>query len=217
MGKLRILLADDHAMLRQGLRLLINAQPDMEVVGEAGDGRSTLRQALDVRPDVVVMDISMPGLNGQQATAQLKEMRPKSKVIALTRHNETSCLQQILHAGASGYVLKQNDAEELIRAIRAVAEGGMYIDPAVAGNFLNHITGRPSAHDSGKAGSLSEREAEVLRLIAKGYSNKEIATRLELSVKTVEAHKAHAMKKLDLISRVDIVRYALIQGWFQDI
>jgi DNA-binding NarL/FixJ family response regulator len=216
MEKLRIFLADDHAMLRNGLRLLINAQHDMEVVGEAGDGRSTIRMARDLQPDIVVVDVSMPEMNGQKATEQLKSLQPKTKVIVLTRHNENRYAHQLLRAGASGYVLKQNDIQELIRAIRAVAAGGVYIDPAIAGNVMGGIGGRSPGHNSGVSGILSERESEALRLIAQGYSNKEIAAYLDLSVKTVEAHKAHAMKKLELRSRIDIIRYAMLQGWLQD-
>jgi DNA-binding NarL/FixJ family response regulator len=203
-------------MLRQGLQALINAQPDMEVVGEAGDGRSALRQAAAASPDVIVMDISMPELNGQQATAQLKRVQPEAKVIALTRHSESCRLQQILKAGASGYVLKQNGVQDLLHAIRAVAMGGVYIDPKVAVDVMNRFTGSPSNIAAGKKGSVSGREAEALRLIAMGYSNKEISSRLELSVKTVETHKANAMRKLGLTSRVDLVRYAMEQGWLQD-
>src|SRR5262245_36173244 len=175
MKKLRIVLADDHVMLRQGLRLLINAQPDMEVVGEAGDGRSTVRLVPEARPDIVVIDLSMPEMNGQQTTERLKEARTKTKILALTRHSEGCYLQQLLRAGASGYVLKQNDVQELIHAIRAVAAGGLYIDPAIAGKVVSGYDGRLSGRRTGKAGRLSEREAEVLRLIAQGYSNKEIA------------------------------------------
>ncbi len=216
MEKLRIFLADDHVMLRNGLRLLINAQRDMEVVGEAGDGRSTIRMALDLRPDIVVIDVSMPEMNGRQATGELKALQPNTKVIALTRHNEKCFAQQLLRAGASGYVLKQNDIRELIHAIRTVAAGGVYIDPAIAGNVMGDMVGRFPGQSSGIAGTLSERESEVLRLIAQGYSNKEIAGFFDLSVKTVEAHKAHAMKKLELRSRIDIIHFAILQGWFQD-
>jgi len=147
----------------------------------------------------------------------LKEARTKTKILALTRHSEGCYLQQLLRAGASGYVLKQNDVQELIHAIRAVAAGGLYIDPAIAGKVVSGYDGRLSGRRTGKAGRLSEREAEVLRLIAQGYSNKEIAAAFDLSVKTVEVHKAHAMKKLDLNSRIDIMRYAMIQGWLQDL
>jgi DNA-binding NarL/FixJ family response regulator len=217
MEKLRIFLADDHVMLRNGLRPLINAQPDMEVIGEAGDGRSTIKLVLEFRPDVVVVDVSMPELNGQQTTRQLKRMRPETKILALTRHGEGCYLQQLLRAGASGYVLKQNDAQELIRAIRVVASGGVYVDPALAGALISVCDGRFRSRDIKEAPPLTDRETEVLRLVAQGYSNKEIAAFFDLSVKTVEVHKANAMRKLRLSGRIEIMRYAVIQGWLQDL
>lgn len=215
-SKLRILLADDHAVLREGLKLLVNSQDDMECVGEAGDGRAALRLAQELRPDVVVMDVSMPELNGLKATEKLKAAAPDIKVLTLTRHKDDGYLQQLLGAGASGYVLKQSVASELIHAIRAVAAGGNYLDPAVAGKVMGKFAGALAKPRGEAHGSLSDREEEVLRLIAWGYSNKEIAARLSLSVKTVEAHKANATKKLGMRSRIDIVRYALLQGWLQD-
>ena len=154
----------------------------------------------------------MPGLNGQKATAQLKECCPDVHVMALTRHQEDGYLQQMLRAGASGYILKQSPPAELLHAIRAVANGGKYLDSAVAGRMMGSYAGR-SVVSGQTLSELSERETEVLRLIAWGYSNKEIATRLNLSVKTIESHKANAMKKLGMSSRIDIVRYAVVQGW----
>ncbi|MGB9178626.1 MAG: response regulator transcription factor [Pyrinomonadaceae bacterium] len=218
MSKLRILLAEDHETVREGLRLIINAQSDMEVVGEAGDGRAAVARAMELLPDIVVMDVSMPQLNGLKATEKLKQVCPQIKVLTLTRHTDYGYLQQLLRAGASGYVLKQSKPAELLHAIRAVAAGGKYLDPAVAGKVIGNYSGRTaSLHVAAQGGQeLSEREAEVLRLIAWGHSNKEIAARLELSVKTVEAHKANAMKRLDMRSRIDIVRFALLQGWLQD-
>lgn len=214
--KLRIFLADDHAMIRAGLKLLVNAQSDMEVVGEAGDGRTAVRLALELQPDVVVMDVSMPELNGLQATEQLKKARAQIKILPLTRHTDGGYLQQLLGAGASGYMLKQSVAEELIRAIRSIAAGGTYLDPAVAGKLITSHPGRLSDRSAKKQNDLTERETEVLRLIAWGHSNKEIASQLNLSVKTVEAHKANAMKKLDLHSRIDIMRYAILQDWLRE-
>lgn len=216
MSKLRILLADDHAILRQGLKLLINAQADMEVVGEASNGLDAVQSALQLLPDIVIMDVSMPESNGQQATRALKKAAPQSKILALTRHIDNSYVQQLLQAGVSGYVLKQSDAGELLRAIRVVVAGGIYLDPAIAGKVVGSLVGRASKHALNKAGSLSEREKGVLQMVAQGYSNKEIADHLTLSVKTVEAHKANAMMKLELQGRVDIVRYALLVGWLQD-
>jgi DNA-binding NarL/FixJ family response regulator len=216
MSKLRILLADDHIVIRQGLRLLINSQPDMEVIGDAGDGRSAIQQTLASKPDLVVMDVSMPELNGQQATLQLKKALPMTKVLALTRHKDTSYLRQLLTAGVDGYVLKQSDSDELLRAIRTIATGGKYIDPAVTDKIVDSYTGRATNRKTEPTSGLSERESEVLRLIALGHTNKEIASRFDLSIKTVEAHKANAMRKLDLQSRVDIIRYAILRGWLQD-
>ncbi|HEX8773671.1 MAG TPA: response regulator transcription factor [Pyrinomonadaceae bacterium] len=218
MSKLRILLAEDHETVREGLRLIVNAQSDMEVVGEAGDGRSAVASAQELLPDIVVMDVSMPQLNGLKATEKLKQVCPQVKVLTLTRHTDYGYLQQLLRAGASGYVLKQSPPTELLHAIRAVAAGGKYLDPAVAGQVIGSYSERTAPLRVAAQGGreLSEREAEVLRLIAWGYSNKEIAARLDISVKTVEAHKANAMKRLNITSRIDIVRFALLQGWLQD-
>jgi DNA-binding NarL/FixJ family response regulator len=161
------------------------------------------------------MDVSMPGLNGLKATAKLKEWCPEVHVLALTRHRDDGYLQQILRAGASGYVLKQSPPAELLHAIRAVAKGGKYLDPAVAGKVMGGYAGRRPLNHEPRL-EVSDREVEVLRLIAWGHSNKEIASRLDLSVKTIEVHKANAMKKLGMNSRIDIVRYAVLQGWLQD-
>jgi DNA-binding NarL/FixJ family response regulator len=216
MTKFRILLADDHETVRAGLRLILSAQPDMEVVGEAGDGRAAIARAQELLPDIVVMDVSMPHLNGLKATEKLKAICPQVKVLALTRHTDDAYLQQLLRAGASGYVLKQSPPAELLHAIRAIAAGGKYLDPAVVGKLIGSHAGRSASPRVATQGILSDREAEVLRLIAWGHSNKEIAARMEISVKTVEAHKANAMKRLDMHSRIDIVRFALLQGWLQD-
>jgi DNA-binding NarL/FixJ family response regulator len=214
-GKIRILLVEDHETVREGLRMIVSAQPDMEVVGEAGDGRAAIERAQELQPDVVVMDVSMPRMNGLKATGKLLELCPQTKVLTLTRHTDDGYLQELLRAGASGYVLKQSAPTELLRAIRTVATGGKYLDPAITGKVMgNYVSRRTSVRADAQA-SISEREAEVLRLIAWGYSNKEIGARLELSVKTIEAHKANAMRKLDMHSRIDIVRYALLQGWLQ--
>jgi DNA-binding NarL/FixJ family response regulator len=218
MSKLRILLAEDHVTVREGLRLIVNAQSDMEVVGEAGDGRAAIERAQELLPDIVVMDVSMPQLNGLKATEKLMQVCPQVKVLTLTRHTDYGYLQQLLRAGASGYVLKQSPPAELLHAIRAIAAGGKYLDPTVVDKVIGSRIG-PMATLSGAAQGgrvLSERETEVMRLIAWGYSNKEIAARLEISIKTVESHKANAMKRLDIHSRIDIVRFALLQGWLQD-
>jgi DNA-binding NarL/FixJ family response regulator len=210
-----VLLADDHVTVRHGLRLLIDGEPDMQVVSEAGDGESAVTQAISIAPDVVVMDISMPGVNGLVATRTLKERQPCIAVVTLTRHSDDAYLQALLRAGVSGYVLKQSAPNELLQAIRIAASGGRYIDSSLASRPMSALTGREGQR-SGKGGApISDRERDVLRLIAEGHSNKEIAVRLELSVKTVEAHKANGMRKLGLTGRIDIVKYALLQGWLR--
>ena len=213
---LRILVADDHAILRQGLKLLIESQPDMEVVAEAADGKLALELAAKVKPDIVVMDISMPRMNGLIATRSLKEKQPNITVVALTRHEDDTYLEELLRAGASAYVLKQSAPTDLLKAIRAVAAGGIYLDPAmtprVADGLLSGTT-----HVAAETGAkLTERESEVLRLVAVGHSNIEIAAQLDISVKTVEVHKANAMRKLGLTGRVDVIRYGVLRGWLYD-
>lgn len=215
-AKVRILLAEDHETVREGLKLILNAQPDMEVVGEAEDGREAIARARALSPDIVVMDISMPHLNGLKATQALKECCPSVKVLTLTRHADDGYLQQLVRAGVSGYVLKQSRSSELLHAVRSVAAGGKYIDPSITEKVLGDYRSRQSPPGSGSKNILTPREEEVLKLIAWGYSNKEIAGRLELSVKTVETHKANAMHKLGMSGRIDIVRFALLQGWLED-
>jgi DNA-binding NarL/FixJ family response regulator len=214
MSKLRIVLAEDHETVREGLKMIVNAQDDMEVVGFAGDGREAVTMAQELLPDVLVMDISMPRLNGLKATEKLNEVCPQVKVLTLSRHADDGYLRELLAAGACAYVLKQSAPSELIHAIRAVAAGGKYIDPKLTAKVVDSYGDRMSRGEA--KGILSDRESEVLRLIALGYSNKEIAARLSLSVKTIEVHKANAMRKLNLTSRIDLVRYAIFQGWLQD-
>lgn len=216
MGKLRILLAEDHETIRDGLRLLVNSQDDMEVVGEAPNGRVAVQLAQEFLPDVVVMDVSMPELNGLQATRKLKLKCQQVKILALTRHTDRGYLQQLLQAGASGYVLKQSKSSELLRAIRAVSAGQTYLDPAITEKAMTEFRGGRPLRGATAAANLSDRETEVLRLIAWGHINKEVAARLNVSVKTVEVHKANGMRKLGMKSRVDIVRYAMLEGWLQD-
>ena len=213
---LRIVLADDHATVRQALKLLIDAQDDMQVVGEAGDGRAAIERVEEFNPDVVVMDISMPGLNGLNATRTLKELHPESRVVALTRYSDDAYLQELLRAGVSGYVLKQSPSLELLQAIRAAAAGGQYLDSTVTARVTDRFLSRDATKTRQARPTVTEREGEVLRLIARGYSNKEIAADLDLSVKTVEVHKANGMRKLGLRGRIDIVRFAILQGWMQD-
>jgi DNA-binding NarL/FixJ family response regulator len=186
-AKLRILLADDHHMVRAGLRSLIDVQADMEVVGEAADGEAACRLAEELEPDVAVLDVSMPILGGAKAAERITRDRPATKVVALTVHEDRGYLQHLLQAGATGYVLKRAVADDLIHAIRTVARGGTYLDPSLAGKVVEGLAGRPA-----RVGELSDREEEVLKLIARGFTNREIATRLEISAKTVETHKARA-------------------------
>jgi two-component system response regulator NreC len=213
---LRVVLADDHITVRHGLKLLIDGQPDMIVVGEASDGAAAVQLALDIRPDIIVMDVSMPGMNGLVATQKLRKAMPAIKVVTLTRHADDAYLQELLRAGASAYVLKQSPPSELLQAIRATGAGGQYVDSSLTARVTAGFLGREGRATRG-AGTITERETEVLRLIASGYSNKEIAQQLDLSVKTVEAHKANAMRKLELTSRIDIVRYGILQGWLRDV
>ena len=212
---LRILLADDHVTVRHGLKLLIDSEPDMKVVAEASDGEAAVRQALVLKPDVVILDISMPGMNGLAATRALKKAQPDAVIVTLTRHADDAYLQELLRAGVSGYVLKRSAPTELLQAIRGVAAGGQYVDSTMTSRVTASFR-QQGGRAKGPASSLTDREAEVLRLIASGYGNKEIAARLSLSVKTIEAHKANAMRKLDLSGRIDIVKYAILQGWLDN-
>jgi DNA-binding NarL/FixJ family response regulator len=210
---IQVLLADDHQTVREGLKMIVNRESDMEVIGEAADGHQVLERAKTLNPDVIIMDISMPGLNGLNATRKLKEAKPEIQIIALTRHNESGYVHELLKAGASGYVLKQSSSEELIRAIRAVVLRKGYLDPAITTDVVKKYSASDVKSLVGNTESITKREAEILRLIASGHSNKEIASLLDISVKTVEAHKANSMRKIGLRSRIDIVNFALLQGW----
>lgn len=215
-NNLRVFLVDDHPIVRDGLKALVEAQSDMVVVGEAGDGLVAVQSVAEVSPDVVVMDVSLPGLGGAEATEQIRRTSPLVKVLALTAHEDRGYVQLLIKAGASGYVLKRAAADDLVRAIRAVAGGGLYLDPSVAGHV---VSGPTRAGDFGKGvagGELSERESEVLRLIAQGHAIKEIAANLNVSARTVETYKERAMEKLELKSRAEIVRYALRRGWLEN-
>ena len=214
--KLRVFLADDHPVVLAGMRALGAGDPALEVVGEARDGRTALRMALELRPDVAVLDLSMPGMNGVDVARQLRADCPQCRVLALTVHEDGAYLRQLLEIGAVGYVLKRSAAEELLRAIHAVAAGGIYLDPAIAARVVG--AGPHKAAESAPPGTaeLSEREIEVLRLTSAGHSNKTIAARLRIGVKTVDTYKARGMAKLGFRSRVEVVRYALSKGWLND-
>ena len=216
MTKTRILLADDHAVLRAGLRLLIAAQADMTCAGEAGDGVETLAQAERLQPDLVLLDLSMPRLGGLAALPEIRRKAPTARILVLTMHADDEYLRQCLKGGAAGYVLKQAADQELLLAIRAVMRGEVYIHPAMTRGLLGDLVDR-SRDQIGAGGreedTLSEREAEVIKQVARGHTNQEIADRLGLSVKTVETYRARAMDKLGLANRAALVRYAVEKGW----
>jgi len=213
MEKLRILLAEDHRILREGLKRLIAEQPNMEVIGEADNGIAAWQQAKELEPDIVLMDISMPRLNGAEATVKIRELCPNVRVIALTGHRASAYLNEVLKAGASGYVLKQAAIDELIDAIQTVAKGGTYIDSASRESLVNSPLDDRIYKGEAQGKPLSQREIQVLSLVANGYTNKEIANELSISVKTVETHKTNCMQKLDLKSRAEVVDYARFRGW----
>jgi two-component system response regulator NreC len=213
--RLRILLVEDYETVRQGLKLLLDREPDLEVVGEASDGAQAIQRGTFAELDVVVMDVSMPGVSGVIATRRLKELRPNLPVVSLTRHADQAFLEELLRAGASAYVLKQSPHSELLRAIRAAAAGQQYIDPALTHHLAAPFAAERKRTSRGASG-LTDREAEVLRFVSQGHSNKEIAARLDLSNKTIEVHKANAMRKLSLSGRIELLQYALHVGWLHD-
>lgn len=217
MIKTRILLADDHAVLRAGLRLLIETQPDMVCVGEAGDGIELLAQVERLQPDLVLLDLSMPRLGGLAALPEIRRKAPDARVLVLTMHTDDEYLRQSLKGGAAGYVLKQAADQELLLAIRAVMRGEVYIHPAMTRAPLGDLVerGRDAAAAAQEEDALSDREAEVIKQVARGHTNQEIADRLGLSVKTVETYRARALEKLGLANRAALVRYALARGWLE--
>lgn len=206
--KIRVLLADDHAILRKGVRMMIDAQADMEVVGEAKTGREAIDEARKLKPDVVVMDVSMPELNGIEGTRQICEELTETKVIGLSMHKDSVYVREILRAGARGYLLKDSEDDDLIRAIRSVSRGEAFLSPAISDAVLSDYR----KHVSNPIDLLTSREREVLTMIAEGKTNKEIANSLNLSVYTVESHRGSVMEKLNLHNTGDVVRFALRNG-----
>jgi two-component system, NarL family, response regulator NreC len=215
MQKLRVLLVDDHVVLREGLAALIDTQTDMLVVAHASDGLEALQQARATEPAVAVIDISMPGMSGSRTIAALVGAQPSMGVVVLSRHNEPGYMRQAMEAGARAYVLKQSGALELLAAIRAVVTGERYLDSALTACLAQRCVGQAAPRSGGPGGGLSERERMVVQLIAQGYSGKEVAAQLQLSVKTVDTYKARAMEKLGLYSRAALVRYALDHAWLE--
>jgi two-component system response regulator NreC len=205
---IRILLADDHALVRQGFRMILSTQPDMEIVGEAGNGREAVELADKLHPDVVVMDVTMPGLNGIEATRRLVASSPHTRVLALSMHKDSVYVREILRAGARGYLLKDSVDADLLAAVRAVAKGEGYLSPGVSDAVLTDYR----RHVTDPLDLLTSREREVLQMIAEGKTNKEIATSLNLSVYTIEAHRGRIMEKLNLHSTSELVRFALRSG-----
>jgi DNA-binding NarL/FixJ family response regulator len=215
MTRIKVFVAEDHATVRDGLKMLIAAQDDMEVVGEASNGDEVMSRVAGVAPDVVLLDVSMPGTGGARTAELLNEQHPGIRVLVLTRHAETAYVRRLIGAGASGYALKQSPSADLLAAVRTVASGAPYIDAAVAGDVI--ALAGTHAGERRRTRELSTREAEVLRAVAEGHTNRAIAERLGLSVKTVEAHRANAMEKLELSARADIVRIARLRGWLDEL
>ena len=208
MKRIRILLADDHAVVRQGFKMILGAQSDMEIVGEAGNGREAVDLANQLKPDVVVMDVAMPELNGIEATRRIADAEPHARVIALSMHKDSVYVREVLRAGARGYLLKDSGAGDLVTAVRAVARGEGYLSPAVSDAVLDDYR----KHVTNPIDLLSSREREVLQMLAEGKTNKEIAGVLNLSVYTVDAHRGRIMEKLNLHSINDLVRFAVRNG-----
>ena len=212
-GTITVFIADDHVLVREGLRLIIEAQPDMKVLGEASDGQEAWTRIRELRPDVAMIDVSMPLLNGAQTTERLRFNCPDVKVLAVSAYGDEAHIRQLLASGASGYVLKKAASQELANAIRVVASGGVHLDPQIAGQVVGGFVNQTGVENDG---GLSAREVEVLMLVAYGHTNKEIAAKLHLSVKTVEGHKTRINEKLRIKTRADVVRYALRRGWLRD-
>lgn len=215
MNRIRITLTDDHPLVLAGMKALLEPVEDITIVGEATDGQDAIALIGQKTPDIAVLDISLPGLSGIELARRISADFPKVRLLALTVHEDRAYVQPMMQAGARGYLLKRSAADELVRAIRAVADGGLYLDPAIAEKALPSTSS--GALSPGKAAQLelTPRETEVLRFIAQGFSNKEIAARLDVSVKTVETHKSRAVEKLGLFTRADVVRYGVSRGWLE--
>jgi two-component system, NarL family, response regulator NreC len=214
---IHILLADDHTILRAGLKMMLNAQADMEIVGEAQDGRQAISEALRLQPDIILMDITMPDMNGIEATRQIKKLLSDVKVLILTMHENDEYIFQALRAGASGYMLKEAADTELITALHVIQSGQFYLSPTaqsvMVGDYLQRVR---VGEEKDSYNSLTEREREILKLVAEGYTNNQIGERLVISPKTVDTHRTHVMDKLNLHSRAELVKYAMRRGLLED-
>lgn len=212
--KMRVLIADDHAVVREGFRNLLEAEPDIEVVGEATNGEEAVQKTEEIEPDIVLMDITMPGVNGLEATYQIRKKNPDVKILVLTMHEGDEYFFKFLDAGASGYFIKGGSSSELIAALRVVWQGDVFLYPTMAKKLLSDYLQRvKQGSDKETYDGLTNREREVLKLIAEGHTNQEIATLLVLSVATVQTHRAHIMAKLGLRSPTELVKYALRRGF----
>ncbi|MFL7810527.1 MAG: response regulator [Anaerolineae bacterium] len=213
----RILIADDHAVLRAGLRLLLDAEPDMEVVGEAGNGVEALRRARELRPDILLLDVTMPQMSGLDVLRELRDTLPGTRVLILTMHDDEGYLREVLAAGGAGYVLKRAADVELLTAIRAIQQGGTYLHAAHTRVLFEDAADQPAPETEERLEDrLSPREIQVLRLTALGYTSREAADKLHLSPKTVDTYRARVMSKLELDNRVDLVRYAMEKGLLEE-
>lgn len=211
MQKISVLLADDHTILREGLRTILQQEEDIQVVGEAETGKEAIHLAGTLHPDVVLMDIAMPEMNGIEATAEIRKRHPNTKVLILTMHDNEEYLFRLLKHGASGYILKKTAATELVSAIRTAYEGHSYLSPLMTQKLVDdHL--RLMEKKKGKVGNLTQREQEIVKLIAEGHTNQEMANILTLSIKTVQTHRAHVMEKLGLHDRGDLIKYAIQKG-----
>ncbi len=216
MEKIKVLIADDHAIVREGIRMILSLQDDIEVVGEAADGKEAIEKGLSLAPDVILMDIAMPGLGGLEATVEVLKSRPQSKVLVLTQYDNTEYIYRFLKAGAVGYVLKKAVGSDLVAAIRAVSIGKAFIDPLVADKVIRGFLDKPeTAADEVLYEKLSDREKQVLKLVAEGHTMQQIADDLSLSIKTVMTHRTNIMEKLSIHNRTELIKYAIRIGLVQ--
>lgn len=213
--KIRLLLVDDHQIVRAGLRMLFQAEPDMEIIGEASSGSQALTAVATLHPDVVIMDVAMPGMNGIEATRRIRDLSPNTAVLALTMHEDEQYFFEMLHAGAAGYIPKRAAPDDLVSAIRVVYQGNVFLYASLARFLIKDVLERPAGEPMGEehpATTLTPREQEVLTCIAEGRTNREIAETLVISPKTVERHRENIMTKLNLHNRTELVKYAIAKG-----